>query len=116
MGALISDAAGRWISSGGNRAISAHDPVAHAEIIALRIAGRRLRNYRLNDCHLWVSLSPCPICAAACAEARIASIHSAAPRLQAHAPQSAQQTQSADDNPVNALSARWLRFFFAPRR
>ncbi len=62
---------GRVIGRGANRPISDSDPTAHAEILALREAGRELGNYRLGDCELYVTVEPCPMCAGAITHARI---------------------------------------------
>jgi tRNA(adenine34) deaminase len=59
------------IARGGNAPISAHDPSAHAEIIALRAGGAALGNYRLDDTVLYVTLEPCLMCAAAMVHARV---------------------------------------------
>lgn len=59
------------IASAFNQPISLSDPTAHAEINALRKAGQHLNNYRLKDCELFVTLEPCPMCAAAIVHARI---------------------------------------------
>jgi tRNA(adenine34) deaminase len=56
---------------GGNAPVAASDPTAHAEIAALRDAGRALGNYRLPDCDLYVTLEPCAMCAGAIMHARI---------------------------------------------
>ena len=61
----------RVIASGANRPIAASDPTAHAEIEALRSAGRTLGSYRLTDTTLYVSLEPCPMCAMAIVHARV---------------------------------------------
>jgi len=62
---------GRVIGRGCNRPISAHDPTAHAEILALREAGQTIGNYRLLDCDLYVTVEPCTMCAGAITHARI---------------------------------------------
>jgi len=62
---------GRIVSRGCNRPISDSDPTAHAEIIALREAGRVIGNYRLSDCELIVTIEPCVMCAGAITHARI---------------------------------------------
>lgn len=62
---------GRIIATGHNAPISTHDPTAHAEIVALRAAGKALQNYRLDDCDLYVTLTPCPMCSGAIQHARI---------------------------------------------
>ncbi|GMU69312.1 MAG: tRNA-specific adenosine deaminase [Steroidobacteraceae bacterium] len=59
------------VGEGFNRPISACDPSAHAEIEALRAAGRALENYRLEDTTLYVTLEPCLMCAAAIVHARV---------------------------------------------
>jgi len=59
------------IGRGFNQPISAHDPTAHAEIIAMREAARALNNYRLTDTTLYVTLEPCAMCAGAMVHARI---------------------------------------------
>src|SRR6202020_44258 len=55
------------------------DPTAHAEIVALREAGRALANYRLEDCTLYATLEPCAMCAGAILHARITRLVYAAP-------------------------------------
>lgn len=62
---------GRVIGEGWNRPIAANDPTAHAEITALRAAGRRIGNYRLVDSTLYVTLEPCLMCAGAIVHARV---------------------------------------------
>lgn len=62
---------GQVIATGHNRPIGAHDPTAHAEIMALRDAAQQLGNYRLEDCELYVTLEPCPMCAGALLHARL---------------------------------------------
>lgn len=65
---------GAIVGRGFNRPISAHDPTAHAEVVAMRDAAAALGNYRLNDCHLFVTLEPCAMCAGAMLHARIARV------------------------------------------
>jgi tRNA(adenine34) deaminase len=62
---------GAVIGRGFNQPISSHDPTAHAEIVAMRDAARRMGNYRLGDCQLFVTLEPCAMCAGAMLHARI---------------------------------------------
>jgi tRNA(Arg) A34 adenosine deaminase TadA len=71
VGAVLVDAAGEVIAVGHNQPISAHDPSAHAEIITLRAAARRLGNYRLPDTTLYVTLEPCTMCVGALVHARV---------------------------------------------
>lgn len=54
-----------------NQSIKNHDASAHAEILALRAAGARLKNYRLNECELYVTLEPCAMCLGAVVQARV---------------------------------------------
>ena len=69
----------RIIGRGQNRVLRDSDPTAHAEIVALREAGRALDNYRLEDCTLYATLEPCAMCAGAILQARIARLVYAAP-------------------------------------
>jgi tRNA(adenine34) deaminase len=62
------------IGRGSNEPIGRHDPTAHAEIIAMRIAAAHLGNYRLVDCTLYVTLEPCAMCSGAMQHARIAKL------------------------------------------
>ena len=62
---------GELVAEGWNQPIGSADPTAHAEIIALRAAGRKLDNYRLLDTELYVTLEPCPMCVGAMLHARI---------------------------------------------
>lgn len=62
---------GELIAQGWNQPISASDPTAHAEIMALRAAGQALDNYRLLDTELYVTLEPCPMCVGAMLHARV---------------------------------------------
>jgi len=59
------------ISRAHNEPIAKNDPTAHAEMIAIRKAGSKKRNYRLPDCDLYVTLEPCPMCLGAAVHARI---------------------------------------------
>ena len=62
---------GRIVGRGANRTIGAHDPTAHAEIVALRRAARAARNHRLTGTTLYVTLEPCLMCLGAMVHARI---------------------------------------------
>lgn len=66
---------GRVVGTGGNRTIALHDPSAHAEIMALRAAGRCLNNYRLPGLRLYVTLEPCCMCAMAMIHARVGELY-----------------------------------------
>jgi tRNA(adenine34) deaminase len=67
-------AGGKVLSRAHNSPISNSDPCAHAEIIALRRAAKRLRNYRLNDASLYVTVEPCLMSAGAISHARISRL------------------------------------------
>ena len=70
---------GEVIGRGSNRTISEHDPSGHAEMIALRDAGRTVGNYRLPGCTLYVTLEPCVMCAGVIIHARIDRVVFGAP-------------------------------------
>lgn len=65
---------GEIVGRGFNQPVSARDPTAHAEIVALRDAARHLGNYRLPGCELYVTLEPCAMCTGAIFHARIARV------------------------------------------
>jgi tRNA(adenine34) deaminase len=62
------------IATGNNRVLRDSDPTAHAEIVAMRAAGRAIGNYRLEGCTLYTTLEPCAMCAGAILHARIARL------------------------------------------
>ena len=64
-------ASGAVVGRGQNRSIEECDPSAHAEIVALRDAGRATANHRLNNTTLYVTLEPCAMCAGALIQARV---------------------------------------------
>lgn len=74
VGAVLVSAEGDVLGEGWNRNIGEHDPSAHAEIVALREAGRRLGNHRLLGTTLYVTLEPCAMCAMAMVHARVARV------------------------------------------
>jgi tRNA(Arg) A34 adenosine deaminase TadA len=71
VGAVVTSRDGEVIGQGWNRNIGHCDPSAHAEIVALRDAGRRAGNHRLPGCTLYVTLEPCAMCVGAALHARI---------------------------------------------
>lgn len=71
VGALIVDETGELAAESWNKNISQHDPSAHAEILAMRLAGEKIQNHRLLGCTLYVTLEPCAMCAMAMIHARI---------------------------------------------
>jgi tRNA(adenine34) deaminase len=74
VGALVVDAAGRIVGRGRNRREADQDPTAHAEIIALRHAAATLGHWRLEGATVYVTLEPCPMCAGALVNARVARV------------------------------------------
>jgi tRNA(adenine34) deaminase len=65
---------GDVIGEGFNHPIGAHDPTAHAEIVAMRAAASRLGNYRLTGATLYVTIEPCQMCVGAMVHARVARL------------------------------------------
>lgn len=65
---------GAIVGRGYNHPILAHDPTAHAEIVAIRDAAAHLRNYRLGGCELYVTLEPCIMCAGAIMHSRVSRV------------------------------------------
>lgn len=74
VGAILVDADGTPIGEGWNHPIASSDPTAHAEIAALRDAGRSIGNYRFPGATLYVTLEPCVMCAGAIVHARLARV------------------------------------------
>lgn len=66
---------GQVIAQAGNRTRELHDPTAHAEMLAIRAACAALGQERLTGCDLYVTLEPCPMCAAAISNARLARLY-----------------------------------------
>jgi tRNA(adenine34) deaminase len=71
VGAVVVDQAGSVLAAAGNEREIRHDPTAHAEILALREASRKLRSWRLTGLTLVVTLEPCTMCAGALVLARV---------------------------------------------
>jgi len=126
VGAVVLDAAsGEVIAVGANGPIGAHDPTAHAEIVALRAAAVKLGNYRLSGLTLVVTLEPCAMCAGAISHARIGRLVFGAedPKGGAvtHGPRFFEQPTchwrpSVTGGVLAAESAELLRAFFRERR
>lgn len=74
VGALVIDVHGAVIGRGYNTREAVGDPLAHAEIIAMREAAQTRGDWNLADCTLVVTLEPCPMCAGACLQTRIGRI------------------------------------------
>ena len=115
----------RVIASAGNRTRELHDPTAHAEMLVLREVCTKFQSQRIGDCDLYVTLEPCPMCAAAISFARIRRLYYAAsdpkgggvehgPRVfsQATCNHSPELYTGVDE----VRAANLLRSFFAVRR
>ena len=74
VGAVVVGPSGEILSRAHNRPTLGNDPTAHAEILALRKAAKKLSNYRLTGCRLVVTLEPCVMCAGAAVTARVSEI------------------------------------------
>ena len=74
IGAVVLSAAGEVLATAVNERELAHDPTAHAEVLALRRAGGALGTWQLTGCTLAVTLEPCPMCAGAAVLARVARV------------------------------------------
>ena len=74
VGAVVVGPDGALLGEGWNRNITERDPSAHAEVVAMRAAGRALGNHRLTGCTLYVTLEPCAMCAMAAVHARLARV------------------------------------------
>jgi tRNA(adenine34) deaminase len=115
---------GTIVGCGWNRPISKKDPTAHAEVVALRAAARKLGNYRLTGCDLYVTLEPCPMCLGAVVQARIRRLVYGAPDPKSGAVRSVmqfpfQKLNYRPDIVAGVLAddcGRLLRDFFGSRR
>ncbi len=116
---------GQIVGRGHNAPIGQHDPTAHAEVVALRDAARRLGNYRLEGCTLYVTLEPCVMCSGAVLHARLARVVYGATDPRAGAAGSALDVYAlASLNPHTEVSGgvlaqecgQLLKDFFKPRR
>ena len=65
---------GKVVGRGSNQVTSANDPTAHAEIVAIREACKRLKTFQLDDCDLYTSCEPCPMCLSAIYWARLGNV------------------------------------------
>jgi len=75
VGAVLLDPAGKILAAGGNRPEELADPTAHAEMLVIREAARKVGAPRLVGCDLYVTLEPCPMCAQAISFARIRRLY-----------------------------------------
>ena len=74
-GAVIVDKNGNIISNGNNKVIINNDPTAHAEIVAIREACKKLNTFDLSECILYTSCEPCPMCLSAIIWANIKTVY-----------------------------------------
>lgn len=74
-GAVIVSKNGEIISNGNNKVLSQKDPTAHAEIVAIREACKKLNTYDLSDCILYTSCEPCPMCLSAIIWSNIKNVY-----------------------------------------
>lgn len=116
---------GECIGEGANAVIRDHDPTAHAEIVALRQAARRIGNYRLVGATVYVTLEPCAMCAGALVHARVRKVVYGARDPKAGAAGSVFHVFNAPENSHRPLihagvqgkaCAEQLRQFFQVRR
>ena len=116
---------GKILARAGNRTIRDCDPTAHAEIVVLREAARVLRNYRLADTTLYVTIEPCSMCAGAMIQARVPRLVYGADEPRGGAVQSCFEVLSHPDlnHRVEVISGvlaedcgAVIRSFFADRR
>ena len=122
---LVDPATGAVVATGANGPITAHDPTAHAEIVAMRRAATARRNYRLTGLTLYVTLEPCAMCAGAISHARIGRVVWAAddPKGGAvvHGPRVFDQPTchwrpAVDSGPLAGEASALLKAFFRQRR
>lgn len=125
VGAVVTDPAGRVVARAGNRTRELSDPTAHAEINAIRAACAATGSERLPGHALWVTLEPCPMCAAAIGFARVARLYYGAsdpksggvaqgPRVFAH-PQ-CHHTPEVYDGIAEVEASALLKTFFGDLR
>lgn len=74
VGAVLIDSSGIVVAEGFNQPVSSHDPTAHAEVVVLREAARRIGNYRLPGTTVVVTVEPCLMCAGALVNARVSRV------------------------------------------
>ena len=125
VGAVLVGPDGNILARAGNRMRELRDPTAHAELLAIRAAAQALGSERLTGCDLYVTLEPCPMCAAALSAARIKRLYfgaadpksggiSQGPRIFEH-PQ-AHHVPEVYGGIGEAEAAELLKSFFADRR
>jgi tRNA(adenine34) deaminase len=125
VGAVLVDGKARVVATAHNRVEADRDPTAHAEMLVLRAAAKRLGGRRLTGCDLWVTLEPCAMCAAAIGLARLRRLYFGAydPKAGAveHGPRLFARAEANPRPEIyggidEAAAARLLREFFRQRR
>ncbi len=125
VGAVVVGPDGTVLAEAGNRTRELHDPTAHAEVLAIRAACNKLKSDRLTGCDLYVTLEPCPMCAAAISFARIRRLYygAADPKgggvehgARIFAQPTCHHAPEIYDGIEAERSGALLRLFFAPRR
>jgi len=125
VGAVVVASDGAILARGHNLMIGRHDPTAHAEVVALRRAARRMSNYRLTGVTLYVTLEPCLLCLGAIVQARVARVVYAAADPKRGALDAARSPAVAGllhhrfrvtGGVLAEPAAGLLKEFFAPRR
>ncbi|NCT56493.1 MAG: tRNA adenosine(34) deaminase TadA [Legionella sp.] len=125
VGAVLVSRHGELLGSGFNQVMTRHDPTAHAEVLALREAAEKMKNYRLLDSTLYVTLEPCSMCAGALLQARCTRVVFATRDLKTGAAGSVfnllgsealNHRLQIDEGPLQAESAALLSNFFKQRR
>ena len=125
VGAVVVGSEGEVLAANGNRTRELTDPTAHAEILVIREAAKVLGTERLAGCDLYVTLEPCPMCAAAISAARIRRLYYGAadpksggvaqgPRVFSHS--QSHHVPEVYDGIAAGESAALLKDFFAERR
>ena len=125
VGAVVIGSEGEVLAANGNRTRELSDPTAHAEILVIREAAKVLGTERLAGCDLYVTLEPCPMCAAAISAARIRRLYYGAtdpksggvaqgPRVFSHS--QSHHVPEVYDGIAAGESAALLKDFFAERR
>ena len=125
VGAVVVASEGKVLAANGNRTRELSDPTAHAEILVIREAAEFLGSERLTGCDLYVTLEPCPMCAAAISAARIRRLYYGAadpksggvaqgPRVFSHS--QSHHVPEVYDGIAAVESAALLKDFFAERR
>ena len=125
VGAVVVGSEGKVLAVNGNRTRELSDPTAHAEVLVIREAAKVLGTERLAGCDLYVTLEPCPMCAAAISAARIRRLYYGAadpksggvaqgPRVFSHS--QSHHVPEVYDGIAAVESAALLKDFFAERR